>query len=291
MGIGMVVWGLASIIIGEALVGVRAARPRSSPAAIMGSVLFRLLVALALRGGLNPNDLKLVTAVFVFAGAGPAVAGAPAAAPAPDAGRRDARDPTASDKTFNAGTPNEVRALAGVDLTIDEGSFVIVIGTNGSGKSTLLNAVAGTFLARRRDDRMLDGTDITAWPEHRRAATDRPRLSEPVQRHGAVDDDRREPRAGRAARPPRAALAGRSGARCARSSAIASRRLNMGLEDRLDNPIGTPVGRPASGADAADGDVAQAEAAAARRAHRRARSEERRPGHSAQRRDRRARSS
>ena len=33
----------------------------------MGSVLFRLLVAIALRGGLNPNDLKLVTAVFVFA--------------------------------------------------------------------------------------------------------------------------------------------------------------------------------------------------------------------------------
>ena len=52
-------------------------------------------------------------------------------------------------KTFNAGTPNEVRALRGVDLTIDEGSFVIVIGTNGSGKSTLLNAVAGAFRSTR----------------------------------------------------------------------------------------------------------------------------------------------
>ena len=48
-------------------------------------------------------------------------------------------------KTFFPHTPNEVRALQGVDLTIDDGSFVIVIGTNGSGKSTLLNAVAGTF--------------------------------------------------------------------------------------------------------------------------------------------------
>ena len=48
-------------------------------------------------------------------------------------------------KTFNQGTPNEVRSLQGVDLTIDDGSFVIVVGTNGSGKSTLLNAVAGAI--------------------------------------------------------------------------------------------------------------------------------------------------
>ena len=65
MGIGMVVWGLASIIIGEALVGVRALG-YVIVGGLMGSVLFRLIVALALRGGLNPNDLKLVTAVFVF---------------------------------------------------------------------------------------------------------------------------------------------------------------------------------------------------------------------------------
>jgi len=66
MGIGMVVWGLASIIIGEALVGVRQLG-FVIVGAIMGSVLFRLLVAIALRGGLNPNDLKLITASFVFA--------------------------------------------------------------------------------------------------------------------------------------------------------------------------------------------------------------------------------
>jgi putative ABC transport system permease protein len=66
MGIGMVVWGLASIIIGEALVGVRQLGFIIT-GAVLGSVLFRLLVAIALRGGLNPNDLKLVTAAFVFA--------------------------------------------------------------------------------------------------------------------------------------------------------------------------------------------------------------------------------
>jgi putative ABC transport system permease protein len=66
MGIGMVVWGLASVIIGEALVGTNQLG-LTICGAVMGSVLFRLLVAIALRLGLNPNDLKLVTAFFVFA--------------------------------------------------------------------------------------------------------------------------------------------------------------------------------------------------------------------------------
>ena len=65
MGIGMVVWGLASVIIGEALVGSQQIG-LVIVGAVMGSVLFRLLVATALRAGLNPNDLKLITASFVF---------------------------------------------------------------------------------------------------------------------------------------------------------------------------------------------------------------------------------
>jgi putative ABC transport system permease protein len=65
MGIGMVVLGLASVIIGEGLVGTRKVG-LAIIGAIMGALLFRLLVALALRWGLHPNDLKLMTAVFVF---------------------------------------------------------------------------------------------------------------------------------------------------------------------------------------------------------------------------------
>lgn len=65
MGIGMLVWGLASVIIGEALVRTNSLG-YALIGCIMGAVLFRLLVALALRFGLNPNDLKLITAVFVF---------------------------------------------------------------------------------------------------------------------------------------------------------------------------------------------------------------------------------
>lgn len=65
MGLGMVVWGLASVIIGEALTGSRSLG-LALLGTVMGSILFRELVAIALRWGLNPNDLKLMTAIFVL---------------------------------------------------------------------------------------------------------------------------------------------------------------------------------------------------------------------------------
>jgi len=65
MGIGMMVWGLASVIIGEVVVG-RTSVGYVIFGAVLGSVLFRLLVAIALRLGMNPNDLKIITAAFVF---------------------------------------------------------------------------------------------------------------------------------------------------------------------------------------------------------------------------------
>jgi len=72
-------------------------------------------------------------------------------------------------KTFHAGTVNEVRPMQGVNLAIEEGSFVIVLGGNGSGKSTLLNALAGSF-AIDEGRIELDGQDVSQWPEHRRAS-------------------------------------------------------------------------------------------------------------------------
>ena len=72
-------------------------------------------------------------------------------------------------KTFNAGTVNEKKALQGLNLHLNEGDFVTVIGGNGAGKSTMLNAVAGVWPVD--EGRIsLDGHDITALPEHRRAA-------------------------------------------------------------------------------------------------------------------------
>ena len=72
-------------------------------------------------------------------------------------------------KTFNAGTVNEKRALKGVNLTLEDGDFVTVIGGNGAGKSTLLNAIAGVWPVDEGEI-IIDGKNVTKRPEHKRAA-------------------------------------------------------------------------------------------------------------------------
>ena len=71
-------------------------------------------------------------------------------------------------KTFNAGTVNEKKALNGLDLHLQEGDFVTVIGGNGAGKSTMLNAIAGTCLVDEGSI-VIDGIDVTRLSEHKRA--------------------------------------------------------------------------------------------------------------------------
>ena len=72
-------------------------------------------------------------------------------------------------KTFNAGTVNEKTALNGLNLKLNEGDFVTVIGGNGAGKSTMLNAVAGVWPVDSGRI-IIDGTDVTKLGEHQRAA-------------------------------------------------------------------------------------------------------------------------
>src|ERR1041384_3091357 len=143
-------------------------------------------------------------------------------------------------KTFNPGTPNEVRALRDVSLRLERGSFLLIIGTNGSGKSTLLNAVAGTFLADV-GTLTLAGQNITRWPEHRRAkligrvfqnpfSGTAPNMS--IAENLAMAARRGRPRGFGWAlnRKLREALRDRI------------RSLNMGLENRIDNAIGSLSG-------------------------------------------------
>jgi putative ABC transport system ATP-binding protein len=143
-------------------------------------------------------------------------------------------------KIFNPGTPNEVRAIQGVDLTLDEGAFVVIIGTNGSGKSTLLNAVAGTFLVDAGTI-FVDGTDITHWPEHRRA-----RLMGRVFQNPFTGTSPNLTIAENLVLAAKRGLPRRL--RWALNKKVKDelrarvRQLNMGLEDRLDNIIGSLSG-------------------------------------------------
>ena len=143
-------------------------------------------------------------------------------------------------KTFNANTPNEVRALRGVDLKIEQGSVVVVIGMNGSGKSTLLNAVAGGFLVDSGSIR-LSGCDITRWSENRRAKLIGRVFQNPFS--GTAPTMSIFENLALALRRGQARGLGR-----ALSSSLKAelrervRQMGLGLEDRLDNAIGSLSG-------------------------------------------------
>ena len=71
-------------------------------------------------------------------------------------------------KTFNPGTINEKKALCGVNLHLNPGDFVTIIGGNGAGKSTTLNAVAGVWPIDSGDI-LIDGVNVNKLCEHKRA--------------------------------------------------------------------------------------------------------------------------
>ena len=71
-------------------------------------------------------------------------------------------------KTFNPGTVNQKVALNDLNLTLEDGDFVTVIGGNGAGKSTMLNAVAGVWPVDAGSI-SIGGVDLTHMPEHKRA--------------------------------------------------------------------------------------------------------------------------
>lgn len=71
-------------------------------------------------------------------------------------------------KTFNAGTPDSKKALDNLDLSVQKGDFITIIGANGAGKSSLFNAICGTFLTDSGSI-ILDGKDITFLADHKRA--------------------------------------------------------------------------------------------------------------------------
>lgn len=139
-------------------------------------------------------------------------------------------------KTFNAGTVNEKKAINNLELTLENGDFVTVIGGNGAGKSTMLNLIAGVFPPDEGTIR-LGGYNLTNLPEHKRARF-----------LGRVFQD---PMMGTAASmgiEENLALAYRRGMRRGLGAGINNKErmlyrerlatLDLGLEDRLTSKVG-----------------------------------------------------
>ena len=140
-------------------------------------------------------------------------------------------------KTFGIGTVNEKKALKGIDLHLDRGDFVTVLGSNGAGKSTLFGAIAGSFQPDTGSV-VLDGRDLTALPDYKRSKVIGRLFQDPLR--GTAPSMTIEENMALAylrashARSPFSTVtkADRAGFRDKLSM------LGLGLEDRMDHPVG-----------------------------------------------------
>ena len=136
-------------------------------------------------------------------------------------------------KTFNPGTVNEKKALNGVDLHLNSGDFVTILGSNGAGKSTLFGAIAGSFVVDEGTIR-LDGQNITSLPDYKRSKFIGRLFQDPLK--GTAPSMTIE---------ENLALAAGNGGWFSRLTQKDRTRfrdrlalLDMGLEDRLNQPVG-----------------------------------------------------
>lgn len=139
-------------------------------------------------------------------------------------------------KTFAKGTVNEHVALKDVNLHLDKGEFVTIVGSNGAGKSTLFNMICGSFM-QDGGTISLDGKDISFMPEHKRARIIGRVFQDPMKGtapHMTIEEN--------------LALAYTRAHSSALSIALSKKksnffrekvaRFNMGLEDRMKTKIG-----------------------------------------------------
>ena len=139
-------------------------------------------------------------------------------------------------KTFNPGTINEKKALQGINLVLNDGDFVTVIGGNGAGKSTMLNMITGVYPVDSGKIE-IDGIDITKKPDYKRA-----------KYFGRVFQDPMMGTAGDMQIEENLALALRRGKPRTLKSGITSKEramfkeilapLDLGLENRITSKVG-----------------------------------------------------
>ncbi len=200
MGTGCIVFGLAAIIIGEVLFRRRSLLGQLFAVAL-GSIVYRIIQSVVLQADWPAEDFKLLSAIIIaIALSLPVITekvnsmmvkmGWKAAVKPLPVGHADheamkeiketnvsAAVPSTSgslvvkhvEKTFNIGTINQKTALNGVDLTLNPGDFVTIIGGNGAGKSTMLNVIAGVHKAETGIIE-IGGTRVNHQAEYKRAA-------------------------------------------------------------------------------------------------------------------------
>jgi putative tryptophan/tyrosine transport system ATP-binding protein len=206
MGIGVILVGITTILIGELVVRRVGTVWLGILAVVVGTCVYYVAVSIAVRLGLAPSDLRAFTSLILLVAISSSLAlgkgerwlrirrsafpaGRPRAAlvegaPGLSQGRSAVASGAASGRratvdtgglliegatvVYNRGQANEIVALRNLNLAIGRGEFVTIIGSNGAGKSTLVSAVAGSVLPAAGVVR-LSGRDITSTPEHRRA--------------------------------------------------------------------------------------------------------------------------
>ena len=140
-------------------------------------------------------------------------------------------------KTFNPGTVNEKKALNGVDLHLDGGDFVTILGSNGAGKSTLFGAIAGSFVVDEGTIR-LDRQNITNLPDFKRSKFIGRLFQDPLK--GTAPNMTIEENLALAylraseKRSPFSVVTAKDRAGFREKLA----QLELGLEDRMDHPVG-----------------------------------------------------
>lgn len=138
--------------------------------------------------------------------------------------------------TFFKGTPNEHTALDGLDLHLDEGEFVTVVGSNGAGKSTMFNAICGTFMPDSGRI-LLGGEDITYVRDFKRAKAIGRVFQDPMK--GTAPDLTIEENLALAySRSRKKALAFALNKKDLDVFRAALAQMNMGLEDRMKTKVG-----------------------------------------------------
>jgi len=141
-------------------------------------------------------------------------------------------------KTFYPGTVNEKKALVNLNLELEKGDFVTIVGSNGAGKSSMFNAITGTFFIDEGEI-ILDGEDITYQKEHKRSKDIGHLFQDPLK--GTAPGMTIEENMALAylrAKGSKKDFFSRIGKEDKSKFKEQLKQLHMGLEDRMKQPVG-----------------------------------------------------